>query len=453
VSTSFALRSQRVVTPAMVGPAMVVVRQGVIAAVAPPEEAPSDLPLVDVGERVVLPGLVDPHVHVNEPGRTEWEGFDTATRAAVAGGITTLVDMPLNSVPATTTVAALFAKRRAAAGRSWVDVGFWGGVVPDNASSLPALWAAGALGFKAFLVPSGVPEFPAVDEALLRHAMDQLAGLGAPLLVHAELPGPLAGPTALLEGSDPAVRRTYAAYLASRPPAAEVQAIDLALRLARQTGARLHVVHLSTAEALGLLEEARAAGLPVTVETCPHYLTFAAPEVPDGATEWKCAPPIRGPADREGLWQALGRGTLDLVASDHSPSPPSGKCLESGDFARAWGGISSLQLALPAVWTGARERGFGLPHLVRWMAAAPARLAGLDHRKGALAVGHDADLVVFDPEASFVVDPAQLYHRHPLTPYRGRRLLGRVETTYLRGIPVFDRGRFAAEPPGALLGH
>lgn len=444
MARSFVLESRRVATPAGVRPAAVVVREGAIAAVAAPGEGPGDLPRLDAGNLAVLPGLVDSHVHVDEPGRTQWEGFETATRAAAAGGVTTLVDMPLNSVPATTTVEALAAKRRAAAGKAQVDVGFWGGVVPGNEGELPALWEAGVLGFKAFLVPSGVPEFAHVGEAELRRALPALARLGAPLLVHCEVPGPLAGPAERLAGADLEARRTYAAYLASRPPEAEVEAIAMLLRLARETGARVHVVHLSAAEALPLLAEARAAGLPVTVETCPHYLAFEAEQVPDGATEFKCAPPIRGRANRERLWEALAAGEIDLVASDHSPSPPEGKHTDTGDFAAAWGGIASLQVSLPATWTAARERGLGLDRLAAWMAARPAALAGLAGRKGAVAVGFDADLVVFDPEASFEVDSLQLHHRHKLTPYAGRVLAGVVAVTFLRGIPVHDRGLLAA---------
>ncbi|HEV7515274.1 MAG TPA: allantoinase AllB [Thermoanaerobaculia bacterium] len=445
----FALRSRRVVTPAGTRAATLSIADGVVTAVLAYGETPAGLPLIDCGEAAVLPGVVDSHVHVNDPGRAEWEGFPTATRAAAAGGVTTLVDMPLNSIPATTTVEALGQKRAAAEGRSYVDVAFWGGVVPANAADLPVLTglaAAGVRGFKAFLVPSGVDEFPAVGEPELRTALPILAGLGLPLLVHAELPGPITAASRNWTELE-----SYRAYLASRPEGAEVAAIRLLLDLAAATGARIHVVHLSAAAALPFLAAARLRGLPVTVETCPHYLTFAAEEIADGATEWKCAPPIRGRENRERLWAALAAREIDLVASDHSPSPPALKHRESGDFSRAWGGIASLQLTLSAFWTEARKRGFTLDDLARLMSRAPAELAGFGDRKGAIAPGYDADLVVFDSEASFRVEPERLEHRHKLTPYAGRVLDGVVLTTYLRGEPVYDRGRFSDPPRGRVL--
>ena len=372
---------------------MVLVEGNTIAAVGEYDQAPAGAELVDFGDLVLMPGLVDTHVHVNEPGRTEWEGFATATRAAAAGGVTTVVDMPLNSVPATTTVSALREKLAAAEGQLAVDVGFWGGVVPGNAAELRPLREAGVLGFKCFLVPSGVDEFPAVGEADLRAALPVLAALGVPLLAHAELPGPIEVATAALFDA-PADR--YATWLASRPPAAEEEAIALLLRLCREHGARLHVVHLSASGAVEALRAAKAAGLPVSVETCPHYLALVAEEIADGRTDHKCAPPIRERANQAALWAALEDGVIDLVASDHSPCPPAMKHLRqadelagasagSGDFFRAWGGIASLELALPVTWTAARCRGHGPERLAEWMSAAPARLAGLDARKGALA--------------------------------------------------------------------
>ena len=444
----FLLRGRRVVAGGRVAPAAVHVRGGRIAAVGAYDAVPPGVPVVEAADAVVMPGLVDTHVHVNEPGRTEWEGFETATRAAAAGGVTTLVDMPLNSVPATTTADALRAKRDAARGRCHVDVGFWGGVVPGNLDELGPLWDAGVLGFKCFLVPSGVPEFAHVGEDDLRAAMPVLARLGAPLLAHAEAPGPLAYAAAAVAALDP---RSYAVYLASRPRAAEREAIDLLVRLSAETGARVHVVHLSDADSLPLLRRARERGLPVTAETCPHYLHFAAEEVPDGATEHKCAPPIRERENRGRLWDALGAGLLDLVATDHSPCPPEMKRRDTGDFLAAWGGIASLQLTLPVVWRGARERGYTIPQLAEWMCAAPARLAGLEGRKGAIAPGYDADFVLWRPEAEFTVDPARLHHRHPLTPYAGATLSGVVEATYLRGRRIHHRGEFATPPAGRLL--
>ncbi len=446
------IRSRRVVLPGGEREACVVVHEGRIAAVLPLEDSPDAERTLDCGDACLIPGLVDTHVHVNEPGRTEWEGFASATRAAAAGGITTIVDMPLNSTPATTTVAALAAKRAAAAGACRVDAGFWGGVVPGNAAELEGLAAAGVLGFKCFLVPSGVDDFPHVGERDLREAMPILARLGLPLLVHAELPGPIDAAGATVHGADP---KRYATWLASRPPAAEVEAIRLVLSLCAETDCAVHVVHLAAAEGLPELRAARARGLPVTVETCPHYLAFTAEEIADGATLFKCAPPIRDLANREGLWQALRERTIDLVATDHSPCPPEMKRLDTGDFMAAWGGIASLEVALGAVWTEARERGFTPPDIARWMSAGPARLAALAGRKGVIAPGADADLVVWDPEGEWTVDGASLNHRHPLTPWHGRRVRGVVRTTFVRGTCVFDRGAGvgAARYPGAPIGR
>jgi allantoinase len=434
-----------------VRPAAIHIREGRIAAITSrddrmadaggPDAAPNAE--LDAGALTVSPGLVDTHVHVNDPGRAEWEGFEHATRAASAGGVTTLVDMPLNSIPATTTAGALDAKRRAATGQCHVDVGFWGGVVPGNAADLTPLARAGVLGFKCFLCPSGVDEFAHVTERDLREALPVLASLGLPLLVHAELPAYLRSPQ-----GDP---RRHATWLDSRPPAAEHAAIDLLIRLAGEFGARVHVVHLASSEALPALAAARARGEAVTVETCPHYLTFAAEEIPDGAPAFKCAPPIRGREQRDGLWQGLAAGVIDLVATDHSPAPPDLKHLDDGDVVRAWGGIASLQIGLPAVWSGARTRGLTVEHVARWMSAAPARLAGIDRVKGAIAVGRDADLVIWDPDGDVHVDAATLFHRHPVTPYDGMRLFGRVRTTILRGEVIFDAGKCVGLAKGSLL--
>jgi allantoinase len=450
------IRSRRVVLPDGEREAAVVVRDGRIAAIVAPADVPASAETIDCGDACVMPGLVDTHVHVNEPGRTEWEGFATATRAAAAGGITTLVDMPLNSIPATTTVAALAAKRAAAESAGCrVDCGFWGGVVPGNTAELEGLAAAGVLGFKCFLVPSGVDEFACVEEHDLREAMPVLARLGLPLLAHAERPGPIAAAAPALKGRDP---RRHATWLASRPPAAEVEAIHLLLRLCGETGCAVHIVHLATAEALPDLRAARARGLPVTVETCPHYLVFAAEEITDGDTRFKCAPPIRERANRDRLWGALREGVIDLVATDHSPCPQALKRLDTGDFMAAWGGIASLEMALSAVWTGARPRGFAPSDLARWMAERPARLAGLAGRKGVIAPGADADFIVWDPDAEWTVDGSRLAQRHPITPYEGRRLAGVARSTWVRGTRVFagdgdgeDAGRFTAPPAGRLL--
>lgn len=441
------VRSRRVVLADGVRPAAVHIADGRITAITAWDDVPALARVDDVGELALLPGIVDTHVHLNEPGRTEWEGFATATAAAAAGGTTTLVDMPLNSIPATTTREALAAKRQAARGQCAVDVGFWGGVVPGNLAELAGMVADGIRGFKCFLVESGVDEFGWVGERELRPAMAALAELGAPLLVHAEVAGPIDAVASSLVGADP---RRYATYLASRPPAAEEEAIALVSGLCAETGARTHIVHHSAASALPLLRAAHARGLPLTAETCPHYLRFAAEDIADGATPYKCAPPIRERANRELLWQALADGVLELVASDHSPCTPALKQLPAGDFVAAWGGIAGLQLALPVVWTEARARGHGLDAIVRWMCTATARLAGLTGRKGAIAVGADADLCVFADDEQVTIDAAALRHRHPVTPYAGATLTGRVHATYLRGHKIYD-GRDVAGVAGLLL--
>ncbi len=434
-------RSTRVVTPAGVLPATVHVTAGTISRVGAHDDVPAGAELVEAGQLALLPGLVDTHVHINEPGRTEWEGFETATRAAAAGGVTTLVDMPLNSTPPTISARQLRLKRAAAAGRCWVDTGFWGGVVPGNRPALPGLEQAGGLGFKCFLCPSGVDDFAHVGEFDLREAMPVIAGLGSVLLAHAEAPEVLAS-------APPARGAAYRSYLSSRPPAAEVAAIELLAGLCREYRTRIHVVHVTSAEAVEALRRVRAEGLPITAETCPHYLFFAAEEIPDGATVFKCAPPIREQIHREALWRALLEGVLDMIASDHAPCPPELKRLQEGDFAEAWGGISSLQLQLPVVWTAAQGRGAGLERIARWMSETPARLAGLS-TKGAIEPGRDADLVCFDPEAEFEVRPEEIRHRHRLTPYARLRLRGRVRRTFLRGEEIGDvpAGRLLPAPP------
>src|SRR5216684_1860270 len=378
------IRGERVVTPEAVGPASIHIRNGLIVAIAKRDEVPEGCPVYDAGQSVVMPGLVDTHVHINEPGRTDWEGFETATRAAAAGGVTTLVDMPLNSIPATTTAEALRTKIEAAQGRCWVDVGFWGGVVPGNAPQLRRLFDAGVLGFKCFLIHSGVEEFRHVTETDFRAALKELAALGAVLIVHAELPGPVDRAMQARPSGGPADPRRYSTFLRSRPREAENEAVALVIRLSRELRARVHVVHHSSADALPMLCQARNDGVPITVETCPHYLCFAAEEIPDGATEFKCCPPIRERENRERLWNALRDGTIDFVVSDHSPCPPEMKLRDHGDFMKAWGGISSLQLRLPVMWTEARAREFDLPQLVEWLCAAPARQVGFN-LKGAIA--------------------------------------------------------------------
>ena len=430
-------------------PATVHIEGGRIAHVGELDETRPGAHVVDAGDLIIMPGLVDTHVHVNEPGRTDWEGFETATRSAAAGGVTTLLDMPLNSIPATTSVTALHDKVRAARGKTWVDVGFIGGVVPDNASALGDLAWEGVRAFKCFLVPSGVPEFHHVTQPDLAEAMPILAELGLPLMVHAELPEVVEAATLDATAGDPV---KYATYLASRPAAAEHQAVALMIELAQMSGARVHIVHVSSAQTARMVSSARARGVRISAETCPHYLWFDADEIPDGATEYKCAPPIRRRDDREGLWSALSSGALQMIASDHSPCPPILKRRDAGDFFVAWGGIASLQLGSSVVWTAMRRRGLPIERLVEWMSAAPARLAGLEGRKGAIAPGCDADLVLFDPDGEMPVRADSLLHRHAMTPYLGAALRGTVEATYVRGVLAFDRhGGPVSTPPGDLL--
>ena len=445
-----AFRSTRVVTEKGVAAATLLVEDGRIAAVREWGDVPAGATLLDFGDHVLLPGLVDTHVHINEPGRAEWEGFWTATRAAAAGGVTTLVDMPLNCIPETTNAAALEAKRAAAAGKAWVDWAAWGGVVRGNSGELRGLADAGVPGFKCFLIDSGVEGFAWVDEAELRLALAELRGTGLPLLAHAEVAGPVEAATARLnhEGAD---WRKTATYLASRPDSAETEAIALLIRLVEEFGVAVHVVHLATAEALTMLDAARRRGLPITVETCAHYLWFCAEEIADGATECKCAPPIRNAQNRERLWKALEDGLIDMVTTDHSPCPPEMRGREEGRIDTAWGGIAGLGLALPVMNTAMRRRGLGAETMVEWMAAAPARLMGLAGRKGALSEGADADFVVFDPDAEWTVMEDDLHFRHKVSPYLGAELRGRVMETWLRGECVYRDGDFAEEPRGREL--
>ncbi len=423
------IRAERAILPDGARGAEVGVRDGRIVAV----EAPgAGLQATEVrvlrADEVLLPGVVDTHVHVNDPGRTEWEGFTSATRAAAAGGVTTIVDMPLNSIPPTVDVAALDVKRATADGQTWVDVGFWGGAVPGNVADLRPLHDAGVFGFKCFLLHSGVDEFPALGPEEVEAAMREIAGFDGLLIVHAEDPD-------AIERAANAGGPAYADFLASRPREAENLAVAHLVEQARRTGCRVHVLHVSSADVLPIIRAAKAEGVRLTAETCPHYLTFTAEEVPEGATQYKCCPPIREASNRDALWEGLRDGTIDLVVSDHSPSTADLKRLDTGDFGLAWGGISSLQLGLAAVWTEARERGFSLADVSGWMSRGPAEQTGLT-RKGRIAVGADADLAVFAPDAEVVVDPAALHHKNPITPYAGRTLTGAVRSTLLRGIPI-----------------
>lgn len=435
------IASRNVVLRDSVEPATILFADGRIEQVLPGQLPMSGV--MDVGEQVISPGVVDCHVHINEPGRSEWEGFETATRAAAAGGVTTVVDMPLNSIPVTTTRAALEHKLQACAGKCFVDVGFWGGVVPGNTDALPELAHAGVLGCKAFLIDSGIDEFPMSRADDLRAAMPVLRELGLPLLAHAELD---------LGASVTEPRpQAYRGYLQSRPRAWEDAAIALLIELCEETGCAVHIVHLSSATALPALRAARAAGLPISVETCPHYLCLEAEAIPDGATQFKCAPPIREHDNREALWDALLDGVIDFVISDHSPCLPALKLPDRGDFQAAWGGIASLQLGLPALFSEAARRGAGLARLAHWLSSEPARFAGLDRRKGRIAVGYDADLVVWEPQQGFEVSPPMLHFRHKVSPYLGAKLRGRVRRTLLRGQEIYVDGTHALPARGQPL--
>lgn len=458
----FALASHRVVFPEGVRPAIVVVdgeriadivdipndvhsEENVRAALANTEadRLLKDLPLELLPDLVIAPGLVDAHVHINEPGHSDWEGFETATMAAAAGGVTTLLDMPLNSIPVTTTPAALDRKRQAASGKCWVDVGFYGGIVPGNADSIDELLRAGVFGIKAFLCHSGLDEFPNATIEDLYRAAPGLKRSGRPLLVHAELTNSSA--------PRPLSTRHYDDYLASRPPKWEADAIDTIIDYCRNTRCRVHIVHLANADMLPVIQREKAEGLPITVETCPHYLHFLPAEVPEGATQFKCAPPFREPSHRDRLWDGLIRGTIDTIGSDHSPCPPEMKQLQTGDFMSAWGGIASLQLTLPVTWTGALQHSMAIEKLFTRLSTAPASLFGLETRKGQIAIGNDADLVAWSPDTSWTVQASQLLHRHKLSPYEGATLFGKVSRTYLRGQLVFSEQKICGGPSGQLL--
>lgn len=452
-SRNLVIRGKRVVLSDRIAQASIHIEDGRIASINSYDDTPHDAELIEAGEEsLIMPGLVDTHVHINEPGRTEWEGFATATMAAAAGGVTTLIDMPLNSIPPTTTREGFQAKIAAARGKCHVDVGFWGGVVPGNTIELAGLLDAGVVGFKCFLIHSGVEEFPDVTEEDLRQAMPELTRLGALLIVHAELPGPINNAVAAsdLVEEKKGSAANYGTFLASRPRAAENKAVELMIRLAQEFGTRIHIVHHSSADALQMLAQAKASKTGVSVETCPHYLVFASEEIADGATEFKCCPPIRERENREQLWDALREGIIDMIVSDHSPCPAEMKQRDTGDFLKAWGGISSLQLRLPVVWTEARKRGFSIHKILQWLCREPARLVGLE-RKGSITVGADADIVIWNSEEQFRVGPEMIHHRHKLTPYAGRLLQGVVQSTFLRGMKIYDRGDFTGEPAGLLL--
>ncbi|MGO2037413.1 MAG: allantoinase AllB [Brevibacterium sp.] len=438
------IRARRAALPAGVSAAEIGVRDGAIAQIATGEDrlsgtASVSAEIIEIDEsQVLLPGLVDSHVHVNDPGRSEWEGFASATRAAAAGGVTTIVDMPLNSLPPTVNVESLQIKREVAGPKAFVDVGFWGGAIPGNTADLRPLFDAGVYGFKCFLEDSGVEEFPPLEPAEMKADMAEIASFDGMLIVHAEDHEVMAEAPSF---SGP----KFSDFLASRPREAENVAIARVIDAARETGARAHILHLSSADALPQIAAAKAEGVRLTVETCPHYLVFTAEEIPDGATTHKCCPPIREESNREALWQGLIDGTIDCIVSDHSPSTAELKLLDTGDFGAAWGGISSLQLGLSLVWTEAAKRGVDLAEVVRWMSAAPAAVARVEG-KGTIAVGNDADFAVFSPDEEWTVAATELYHRNQISAYDTRTVRGRVTSTLLRGAPVdFD------QPQGRLL--
>jgi allantoinase len=445
--TDLVIRGRRVVFAEQVAPASIHVGNDRILRVAEYDEISSDCEVVEADtDSVIMAGLVDTHVHINEPGRSEWEGFQTATQAAAAGGVTTLIDMPLNSIPPTTTVEGLKTKLSAALNNCYVDIGFWGGVVPGNTGELAALKNAGVVGFKCFLVPSGVEEFPHVTEADLRQAMPELTRLNSLLIVHAELPGPI-------ENRTPAVKSAseYSVFLSSRPREAENDAINLMIRLSREFGTRIHIVHLSSADAIPAIRKAQAEGVRITAETCPHYLHFEAETVPSGATEFKCCPPIRESDNRERLWAGLKDGVIAFIVSDHSPCPAAMKLPECGDFLGAWGGIASLQLRLPVIWSESRKRGFTLIDIARWLCSEPAKQVGLQDRKGLIAEGLDADLVIWSADQQFEVTPTALLQRHKISPYRGELLQGVVQKTFLRGRKLYDGREIQGPPMGKFV--
>ncbi|MBI4057152.1 MAG: allantoinase AllB [Elusimicrobia bacterium] len=439
------IRSRRIVTPQGIREGVILTQNGLIHSVVSPGEIPAETHGLDVGNSVIMPGLVDTHVHINEPGRTDWEGFETATKAAAAGGVTTLIDMPLNSTPVTTSLSSFFTKTKSAEGKCWVDLGFWGGVVPDNQDQIQPMIEHGIFGFKSFLIHSGIDDFPSVSESDLDQVLPLLSEKRIPLLVHAETNAPRSPQS---PHPDP---RLYTYFLASRPPDWEDAAIRLLIDLCRKYRSPIHIVHLSWAGALPLIAQARKEGLPLTVETCPHYLSFSAEDIPDGRTEFKCCPPIREKRNREELWEGLKQGEIDFIVSDHSPSPPQLKEADSGDFLKAWGGISSLQLSLSAMWSQAHRRNISLSQLTQWMSTRPAEFAGLGKRKGKIAPGYDADLTVWDPEKKFIVDSSRIHHKHKLTPYTGETLDGIVQMTFLRGAKIYEHGRFPSDPTGKLL--
>lgn len=446
---SFAIKSQRVLVNGSFQAATVVIDQGKFADIlAYDADLAADIEVTDAGNQVVAPGLVDTHVHINEPGRTEWEGFNTATQSAAAGGITTVVDMPLNCSPVTTTADALSQKLDALQGKLWIDCGFWGGVVPDSLDDLDELIQAGVLGVKSFTIHSGIDEFPQVHPEHLSQAIRTLAKYDVPYLIHAELDK---------EENEPAsIGDRYQSFLASRPKSWENDAIDMMIALAQEAKdegvqGKVHIVHLSSAEAIPAIREAQQKGLQLTAESCPHYLTLFAESIPDGKTLFKCCPPIREDANRQALWEGLADGTLEFIVSDHSPCTPQLKHIDTGDIENAWGGISSLQFGLSIIWTEAQQRGYNLEQVIDWMATRPAQFAGLGDRKGQIAKGFDADFIVFDEVANYTISAEMIKYRHKITPYEGRQVNGVVNSTYVRGQKVYADNELLGAPIGEPL--
>lgn len=438
-----ALKSKNVLTPDGLKKAIVIIEDGIITDVDEYSSVPA-CEIFDHGGLVIMPGLIDTHVHINEPGRTEWEGFETATRAAAAGGITTLVDMPLNSSPVTTTSAALIKKTEAARNKIYTDCGFYGGVIPDNINEIEGLIKGGVLGLKAFMIHSGLDDFPAVSENDLRAALGKITGYKIPLLVHAEI-------DCGFKRDKNYSRNSYNSFLSSHPEEWENKAIELLIKLCREYDFHFHIVHLSSSDALDMIKDARKEGLKLTVETCPHYLYFASDEIPDSDTRFKCTPPIRNKYNREKLWKAIKEGLIDFIVSDHSPCDPELKYTEEKDFEKAWGGISGLQLGLPVIFTEAIKRGLSIEDVSRLMSKNTSELIGLKNSKGKIEKGFDADLVIFDPDKKFIVNGKDLFHNHKITPYEGRELYGVVEATYLRGIKIYNNGEFISDPPGKVI--
>jgi allantoinase len=453
-----AIRSQNIVSGNDMKTGVVIIENGIITEVR--DRIVGNDKVIDVGDKILMAGVIDPHVHINEPGRTDWEGFDTAAKAAIAGGITTLVDMPLNSSPVTTTVKAFEEKLAAAQNKIHTNVGFWGGIVPGNENEIEGLIAKGVLGFKAFLTHSGIDEFPNVTEEDLRKAMPIIAKHGLPLLVHCELVSdtrikPTYSDHTRTRLNDLCAKlndnTSYQNYLASRPKEWEDEAIALMIRLCENFNCRIHIVHLSSANSITQIAEAKQRGLPITVETGQHYLYFNAEVIKDGQTQFKCAPPIREKANNDKLWGALRTGVIDFVATDHSPAPPDIKQLESGDFMKAWGGIASLQFALPVLWTAAKQRNFSLNGIATWLCERPAELIGKQKNKGKIEPGFDADLIVWDADKKFTVTEDVIQHRHKITPYLSNELYGVVEQTYLAGEKVYDNGKFVKLNAGKII--